>query len=476
MNRIMLTGIALLAFAATLYAQNTATVNQNGNAQLNTVTQTGSNNQTLIQQLTGTATVVNTSNVAAVTQQANPLGLETNQAFVNQLNGSDYNRAVIGQSGGSGNIGTIEQNGGNGYRNGGSGLLTTAPAGARAGLGNDARITQVGAGNDQTLIRQNAGTLGGSQANEAVIQQMGHQNVCTVIEQSNKSWENVARIDQGTLADGASGNNAVILQNDDSQKNRATVSQEGTGQVAEVRQTAVSGVNTTGVSQVGFGGVATVYQTDNSHDNRSTVNQLGTAAAAGATIYQTSASGFNQATVEQAGSVDAALINQSEQSKNNVAEVQQGAGGINNSAAITQTYSGIGGSYGTGSMATIQQNLTTAGGSNQAEVMQGFAGGISTETSLPVVSDKNQAGVGQEGDMNKTSLLQGGVSNQATVMQKGFSTLKGIDDGLTVNDVAGQIGNLNVLQVNQTGTLANPNTASVRQVGIGNSGTIGQSN
>ena len=61
------------------------------------------------------------------------------------------------------------------------------------------------------------------------------------------------------------------------------------------------------------------------------------------------------------------------------------------------------------------------------------------------------------------------MGNQAIVTQ---STLKGVDEGMLINDVAEQLGNLNVLSVTQTGAVGNPATASVRQVGIGNVGTI----
>ena len=53
--------------------------------------------------------------------------------------------------------------------------------------------------------------------------------------------------------------------------------------------------------------------------------------------------------------------------------------------------------------------------------------------------------------------------------------LKGVDSGLVVNDTAWQLGNLNQLQVTQSGTNA-INTANVSQIGNSNTISIGQVN
>ena len=479
MKRIILTGSLLLAFAAALQAQNTATVSQNGNSQSNTIDQSGSNNQTLIRQLTGTALLANTGNKVGVTQQATATLPLRNQAFIDQINGADYDQATIGQTMGSGNIATIEQAGGHGFRSGGTSLADPASvSGGTDGTGNVASITQTGAGNDQTTIKQNAGVRGGSGANVARITQVGNTNLGTVIEQSNRSFGNLATIAQGSGSGGATANTAVVLQNDDSQHNRASVVQEGANKIADVQQTTGSSHNQLQVSQLGIDGFATVYQTDQADHNQATVGQTSSSnGGSNATVYQTNVSAYNTAFVEQKGTVDNALINQSEQSKNNVASIAQGVGGLGNSAVITQTYAydgaGNGTGLGTGNTARITQNQTSPSSTgNQAEVTQGFAGGISTVSGNTVISDNNGVVIGQENDLNVAKVMQGGVSNQAGVTQRGWSTLKGLDSGEIINDVAEQLGNLNVLSVTQTGVAGNPATASVRQVGIGNVGTI----
>ena len=478
MKRTLLTGIALTAFAATLQAQNTSTVSQNGNSQSNTVTQTGSNNETVIRQLTGTATTANTGNKADVTQNATATLPTKNQAFIDQINGADYDQATIKQTTGSGNIATIEQKGGNGFRSGGTSLYV--PGAPVSGAGNYAAITQTGAGNDQTTIKQNAGALGGSGANSASIEQKGNANLGTVIEQSNKSMGNVASIGQGVAAGGATGNTAVVLQNDDSQSNTARVAQEGAAKNADVQQAFISSNNSTQVDQLGVDGFATVYQTSNADHNTATVLQTSSSTGgSNATVYQTNGSAYNLATIEQRGTADVGLINQSDQSKNNSAAITQGVAGNNNSAVINQTYAydGAGNtlSTGSGNGVTINQNLTTASSTgNQAEVTQGFTGGTSTVTGNAVISDDNTVLINQENDVNVTKLQQGGVGNTATVKQRGFSTLKGVDSGLTISDIAEQLGNLNTLTVTQTGAAGNAATANVRQIGIGNTGTIVQ--
>ncbi|MBO0939501.1 hypothetical protein J2I47_23325 [Fibrella sp. HMF5335] len=478
MKRTILTGLALVAFAATLQAQNTSTVSQNGNGQSNAITQTGSNNESIVRQLTGTGSPANTGNVATVTQNATSTLPTKNQAFIDQINGADYNQAIISQTVGSGNRATIEQKGGNGFRSGGTSLYV--PGSPVPTAGNYATITETGAGNNQTSIQQNAGALGGSGANYANIRQIGNANLGTAIEQSNKSMGNQASIVQGGSAGGATGNTAVVLQNNDSQNNLARVAQEGANKNADVQQAFISSNNVIQVDQLGANGFATVYQTDNADHNQATVSQVSTSnGGSSATIYQTNVSAYNIASVEQQGTTDAALINQSEQSKNNTAAITQGATGNNNVGVITQTYAydGAGSTMttGSGSTATINQNLTTGSTiGNQAEVTQGFAGGISTVSGNPVISDDNVATVGQENDVNVAKLQQGGVGNTATVTQRGYSTLKGVNAGMVVNDVAGQLGNINTLTVNQTGTLLNPATANATQIGIGNNGTITQ--
>lgn len=475
MQRTFLTGCILIAFAAAVQAQNTSTLNQIGTNQTGVINQTGSNNITTIRQLTGTGATANTGNVAQVRQNAFSTLPTTNQAFIDQINGADYNEANILQTAGSGNVATIQQNGADGFRSGGTALFRLAGGST---VGNLAFITQTGAGNDQTEIKQNAGVMGRSQANYASVEQYGNGNLSTFVEQSNLSVGNFATIDQGTSANAATGNSAVVQQLDNSQFNTAEVSQSGTAKVAEIRQTTAASLNTALSRQTGLDGFVYIYQVDNATGNRATVDQMSTSAGATASIYQTDQSAYNQATIEQAGTADAALVNQSTQAKNGVATIRQGSGGMANTAVITQTYTYDGDgstTYGTGSQATIEQNLTTPGSTgNVAEVTQGFADGLSPITGNAEVSDDNRALVSQENDGNVTKLLQGGIGNRATTAQQGYSTIKGVDNGLTVNDVAQQIGNNNVLNVTQAGTITVSNQANIFQTGNFNTSTISQ--
>lgn len=84
-----------MTFALTLQAQNTSSISQNGNSQSNTITQTGSDNETVVRQLTGTALSANTGNQASVTQKATATPPTKNQAFIDQINGADYDQATI---------------------------------------------------------------------------------------------------------------------------------------------------------------------------------------------------------------------------------------------------------------------------------------------------------------------------------------------------------------------------------------------
>ena len=176
----------LLSVSAPVIAQtNTATVSQTGNAQSATAVQTGSANQSTINQLTGTATTPNTGNRAFTTQSGTSPTVPGNLAFVRQINGSDYNEARIGQQQGTGNTATIEQQGSAANRTGGTALRgNVAASPSTTDAGNYASISQTGTGNNQTLIRQNAGALGGSQANYGVIRQVGDNNGVTFINQS----------------------------------------------------------------------------------------------------------------------------------------------------------------------------------------------------------------------------------------------------------------------------------------------------
>ena len=287
-------------------------------------------------------------------------------------------------------------------------------------MGNQASITQTGAGNGDlnagsaTSIRQNAGLQGGSAANSAMIRQIGNNNGGTVIDQNNLSVQNQATIGQGVGSGGATNNSASVTQTDNSRRNQATVGQEGSAKTAEMRQSLISADNRISVTQTSVDGTAIVYQTDNATHNEATVGQTGMGSGNSATIYQTDQSHYNQATIGQTGLNSGAFINQSTQSANGKAEIEQGTGGSNNNAVITQTYAYEGGSagantgLGTSNQARIVQNRTTSSQTgNTASVQQGFEGGTSPVTGQATVSTGNKATVSQENDENGMNLAQG---------------------------------------------------------------------
>ncbi len=466
---------------------NTSVVSQTGNSQSATVVQVGNANQSVIEQLTQTATTPNMGNVASTSQVATATGSEVNQAFIRQLNGSDYNQGSIRQSGGAGNRAIIEQNGSASYRGGGTQLFGSIMTPADPDAGNQASISQTGAGNGDasngsiTSVRQNAGSDGGSRANYARIWQVGNRNLSTFIDQNNLSVGNVATIDQGVGNGGATGNSAIVLQTDDSQRNRADITQEANGQTALVLQQLQSLDNRATVGQVGALGFANINQVDKSENNQATADQTTTAIGSYATINQTDQSYHNRAQISQSGSTDAALINQSTQSANNDALIRQGVGGTNNNADITQTYAYAGGSTGAstglsgGNSATISQNQTTASSiGNTASIQQGFDGGLSPITNQVVISAGNQATISQENDVNVANVAQGGQQNQLLIQQAGNSTLRGVLIEPLLPNPAVQYGNTNVLIVSQAGTSGVPNMANISQIGNGNTATVGQ--
>ena len=152
-------GLAMLGTAVQAQT-NTSVISQTGNSQSAAATQTGSANESIIRQLTGTSSTPNTGNTAVTTQSGNGRGngflgrgiiSQSNQATIDQLNGSFYNKGSISQSGGSGNQAGIEQNGNGTFFSGGT------------EQGNQASISQIGQDNQNVTISQNAGTLGRSQ-------------------------------------------------------------------------------------------------------------------------------------------------------------------------------------------------------------------------------------------------------------------------------------------------------------------------
>ena len=160
MKTFFTSGASLLAFVGTSFAQNTSTVNQTGNGQKAAATQVGKLQTSTIQQTQGSAST-NYGNYAA-TQQGTTASPNTgsNEAIINQTNGSQGNRAVATQSGGF-FTSTINQNGTNTSTGVSGGLASGsgATAGAAAGSGNFAGTVQQGAFST-AVVNQNGEKVG----------------------------------------------------------------------------------------------------------------------------------------------------------------------------------------------------------------------------------------------------------------------------------------------------------------------------
>ncbi len=473
------TSVALLMALAAQAQNNTSVVSQTGNAQSATAVQTGSANESIIQQLTGSSAVTNGGNRAITTQTGTSSTQAKNQATIDQINGSFFNQGGITQKGGTGNQASIQQN----NNSGGTGLYGSSGA----TLGNQADISQTGADNQQVSIQQNGGSLGASQANAARIVQVGSEMDMgtpapggTVIEQNNLSIGNSASIAQGTGQSGATMNTAVLLQNDDSQRNTAGIVQEGSGQVAELDQSIESLDNRGQISQVGTSGTAFLTQSGLSGNNEASISQTGTSIGAFGRVSQSTESYYNRSTLEQNGVNEVGRISQRDESANNDAMIRQGAAGTNNQATIVQTNAYAGGSAGASTLlggansASIGQNQTTGSTTgNRAGITQGSFD-VSPATGTVVLSTGNMAGITQGNDVNVADLIQVGTGNKGTVSQNGYSTLKGVDDLNGINQTAGQFGTNNTLTVTQTGSVGNINMGNVTQIGTGNVSAITQ--
>ena len=280
MKKVILTGATLLAFVATSFAQNTATLNQNGNYQTGVQQQTGSNQTSVITQTKGTG--INTGNFAGTYQTSNV----ANTATVSQKDGSQGNRAGIAQNGGTSNA-TINQNGGSLGTSGAATAAQVANVNFPAGDGNLAGVAQTGTGNTGVVIDQNNKSL----RNSSEIWQNGNNNVNTTTSQSGNSTGNFAEVLQGyssrTVAGPVStGSKATVEQNGgdaghSSDHNQSRVMQSGVGQQAKTQQNASTAAwsqyNQTQVTQQGSGQKATTEQNagsiTTSNSNQATVDQ-----------------------------------------------------------------------------------------------------------------------------------------------------------------------------------------------------------
>lgn len=483
MKKISLIGVALLGSATISFAQNTATLNQVGNQQTGTATQTGTGLMSNIQQTTASG-ITNVGNYANTTQESGGYGSTNNQANINQL-GTKSGFANIGQQG-SGQKATINQknnNGGNGTPStaaNGPGTVQDAnnvpnPAGINAVTGNggnyanafqrgnnetvtinqndnstsnytDSRQDSFGGPNTAT-VNQNGGTLGGSSGNKTTINQFGDNNTLSV-SQSNNSSNNKANVRQGysTAVGGPSSFNATatIEQNGGmdgaSSENEATITQIYSGfNTATIRQNNNSTLNKATVLQDGgTGSTATINQVNDAHEDKATITQ--SASNNTATINQEgpTASGFstgrNVAEITQkpgdnSGIGNTALINQKLISEDNQAYIlQTGVGGM---ATINQTGSSA------DNLADIKQkgynNAATIDQSNAYDPVEGAAtigsarGNKATITQdlVTYAGSGNIAHIkqgdpsGVSSDDNVASIVQEYSNNQARLQQTG---------------------------------------------------------
>jgi trimeric autotransporter adhesin len=449
MKKVILTGIALMAFAAAGFAQNTSTLNQNGNSQTGNVVQTGNLLISNIQQ-TSAGAIINQGNYAATSQKPGfTQPANKDEAYINQV-GNKSGFASIGQEGGAAgkNVATINQK----NNTGGSGTTITAASapGAPLAQGNTPNPAGIAA----------VKAAGGNYANGY---QQGHNQTLT-ISQNDGSAGNYADVRQDNYG---TGQTATINQNNVSTNNSATTNQFGDANALTVSQSNKSSDNKATVRQ-GFSGavggpnsfnaVATVEQNGTginaSTDNTATVAQNGVFVGT-ATIRQNAGvdgdSKFNKGTINQIGNSDVGTINQNNRSNNNEA---------------TLTQAGFG-----GHTATVNQNGSPTGVSSTNKAVVGQTGVLNQATVNQLGIDINAGGVGNSNN-NQAFVTQAGQNNKAFVNQNDGS----FSNVATVNQAGGGAGDLATIDQN---TNAYTNAATINQGSLstgGNTASVLQQN
>ena len=444
MKKSILTGIALLGFAAVTYAQNSATVNQNGTMQTAVANQSGNGQTSTISQVQS-ATATNFGNFAGTKQT----GTATNTATVNQNNGSNGNRAYATQETGSGNTATINQNDNSG---GGTTKATETMAG---GAGNLAGTFQTGGNGNTATVNQN----NDSQRNTGEVRQNGSTNTGTV-NQSNTSKDNVGRVYQG-FADnttlqpltGITSSTATINQGKavptdvsftsgvtaESLNNEATIVQTADNNKATINQGATGDLEPDGAISAGrsVGSKATVNQSNTG--NTATVNQG----------VESGESLGSMATVTQTGTGNTSRIDQGglQNGHDNGSKGTISQAGTNSLARIFQSYLGVGSN---GNEATITQTANANGANasiyqafggnstssnDKAEIMQGGTG-----TNLAQIVQGTSANVGtasSSGNMAMITQADGTSNNEARISQGRDDLGSAIDNKATIKQVSG---------------------------------------
>ena len=486
MKKVILTGMALMAFAAASFAQNVSTVNQNGNSQTGNATQSGNLLTSGIQQ-TSTGAVTNSGNFARTNQGVQPILFPSinNEAFINQI-GSKAGVATIGQEGGSGgaNSATINQK----NNTGGNATAVFTAAEAAYVPANPAANTPV-----NTAGAAAVRAAGGNYAN--AYQEGGKETV--VINQNNESAGNYADSRQDNYNNASSSQQVTIDQNNTSTNNTATANQFGDNNKLEISQSRNSAGNTADVRQ-GFSGAvggpntsgatATVEQNgilagSASTDNTATILQRGTTAnTTTATINQNAGadgrSESNTADITQTGGEKGtATISQNNLSYSNKATVAQSSASLGSDATVKQNdfahdNTVLVNQSGTGGHTANVTQAGTPGSSlssdnNKAEVRQ--TGSTNAATVDQLGKDINSGGQGRS-YFNKSFVTQSGANNRSFVEQNDYS----YNNLSTITQAGGGAGDLattkqNTNSFNNTATVAQGslstggNTASILQ-------------
>ncbi|WP_019988859.1 beta strand repeat-containing protein [Rudanella lutea] len=457
MKKIILTGAALMAFAAVSYAQsNSATLNQNGNGQAAEQTQTGTYQNSNIQQDKQSAT--NAGNFAGTTQNTSgQVGTAPTNAFINQLGGSNQNWADINQSGGRGSTATINQNNTSGGAGSGSPTVgATAQSAVEAAGGNYADVDQVGATHTAT-VNQNGTNTNASMGNFADVDQGGSSQMATVNQ--NAGANGASANNNATVTQNGAFNVAATNQNDRSAGNTATVTQFGSG-----ASTAANQLNTVITRQNGNNSVQ-------SAGNQITVTQ----GAAGTPILNT------QALATQLGASNEITIMQIGGNGNRI--VNNGIDGLTVDPYVdnAETMGVI--QVGTGNRTTVNQNGTN----NNANEIEAF--GNANTTAVDQLGNNNDATVrmtpirGTGNDNNNIQIQQTGNNNNARFILRAANTTTEANPNFSITqtgdehwarvqvygDAASQSGTAgkdNEVVVSQSGTNTNAATRNLLNAAI----------
>jgi hypothetical protein len=461
MKKVLLTSAAFVALATSTYAQ---VINQQGQQQLAQHNQFGANQTGIINQIQapGDPNRVNYGNYA-ITFQGTPSNTGTNTLVINQNDGSQGNRAGIGQSGGPGNNATISQSGGIHGLSGGA-TSASATIGAPGEDGNFAGIAQTGAANTAIIMEDN-----NSRRNKAEIYQNGTANSATT-SQSNNSINNTAYIFQGYLGANTIGtaiNNAVAIINQgkiiagainfyensplpEATNNMATITQLASNVYAEIGQGDITSQE---------------FASGRADGVRATITQLATQNRAG--IFQGTYEGEavnSTATILQTAQGNTAVITQGASDK--FLSENNAAGGVDYK-----------------SVATITQNSSAGVGTNNAEIHEGIFGGNSeldqaTITQTGAASNVEAIiyqgyGYGSFSSQDKATITQSGKNANAHIEQNSGGQSNGNNNTATIEQGVGVTGigeTITQAVIYQSATISSEviqgsrNTASISQV------------